>query len=150
MSDAVPQEHPAPHRDRVRLIALLFGLAAGPAAWIGQMLLGYGLSSYACYPSDEPRLTSPPPGWSGEHIWLLVINLAGLALTVVGFLVAWGNWRRTRAEKPGKAHRLLETGEGRARFLALSGMLACGVFAVAILANTWMGLGVPACWEIPR
>jgi hypothetical protein len=150
MSNAVPQEHPAPHRGRVSLVSQLFGLAAGPAAWIAQLLLGYGLSSYACFPKDEPRLTSPPPGWSGEHVWLLVINLACLVLTGVGFLAAYSNWRRTRAEKPGGAHRLLETGQGRARFLSLSGMLACGVFAVAILANTWTVVGVPACWNILR
>jgi hypothetical protein len=150
MSNAVPQEHPAPHRERVSLLALLFGLAAGPAGWIAQLLLGYGLSSYACYPSDEPQLTSPPRGWSGEHVWLLAINLLCLALTVAGFLTALANWRRTRAEKEGGAHRLLQTGEGRARFLALSGMLACGVFALAILANTWTVLGVPACWDVPR
>jgi len=148
MGQAFPQEHPSPHRDQVRLWSLLFGLAAGPAAWIGQLVLGYGLSSYACFPKDEPHLASPPPGWDGEHLLLLAINLACLALAAGGLSMALANWRRSRAEKRGGAHHMLEVGEGRTRFLALCGMLACGLFGAAILANTVSIVAVPACWSV--
>ena len=148
MSHAFPQEHPSPHRDRVRILSLLFGLAAGPTAWISQLVLGYGLSSYACYPKDAPHLQSPPPGWGGEHIVLLGINLACLALAGVGLLVSLRNWRRTRNEARGGAHHMLEVGEGRTRFLSLCGMLGCVLFAAAILFNTVPIMGVPACWNV--
>lgn len=148
MSQALP--HPSPHRDRVRLLELLFGLFAGPAAWIAQMIAGYGLSSYACFPRDEPYLTSPPPGWGGEQAILLAINLIGLALTVAGFLVARSGWRRVREETAGGALPMLDVGEGRSRFLSICGMLASGVFAVAILFNTVTILATPACWSLAR
>jgi len=149
MSQAFPQEHPSPHRGRVRVITLLFGLAAGPTGWIAQLLLGYGVSSYACYPKDAPHLASPPPGWGAEHLLLLGVNLACLALAIVGLVVALGSWRRSREEKPGGAHHMLAVGEGRTRFLSLCGMLTGGLFAAAILFDTLPILGVPACWSLP-
>ena len=148
MGQAFPQEHSSPHRHRVGLAPLLLSLAAGPAAWIGQLVLGYGLSSYACYPKDAPRLASPPPGWGGEHILLLGVNLACLALAAWGLATAVGSWRRSREETRGDAHHLMEVGEGRTRFLALCGMLCCGLFGAAILFNTAPILGVPACWSV--
>lgn len=150
MSQGVPQDHPAPHRDRVPTWALLVCLAAGPAAWSTQLILGYGLSSYACFPDGEPFLRSPPPGWSGEQAWLLLLNLVCLALTCAALAFDLRAWRRTRDEKRGGAGWLLEVGEGRSRFLALAGMLACGVFAAAIVFNTINLLAVPACWEVVR
>lgn len=150
MGRAAPQEHPSPHRNEVRIWSLMFGLAAGPAAWIGQLVLGYGLSSYACFPKDEPRLASPPPGWGGEHLLLLAINLLCLALAAGGLSVALANWRRSRAETRGDAHHMLEVGEGRTRFLSFCGILACALFGAAILANTVTILMVPACWSVAR
>lgn len=149
MSASFPQEHPAPHRQRVSLARQLFGLAAGPAGWIAQLVIGYGLSSYACFPRDAPHLISPPPGWAGEHLGLLALNLACLALALSGLAAALGAWRRTRGEKRGGPHLALEIGEGRARFLALCGLLTSGLFAGAILFNTAPILGVPACWSVP-
>lgn len=145
MSSAFPQEHPSPHRGAVSVWVLLFALAAGPAGWVAQLLLGYGLASYACYPSSEPRLTSPPPGWSGEHLILLVINVACLALALGGLFVALGSWRRSRKEKEGGA---LDVGEGRTRFLALCGVLTGLLFSVAIGFDTAPILSVPACWRM--
>jgi hypothetical protein len=142
-----PHEHPAPHRDRVRVLELLGGLAAGPAAWVAQLVVGYGLSSYACYPSDQPYLRAPPPGWRGERPVLLAINLACLVVALAGLWLAHRNWRATRHEKPGGGHVLLATGEGRTRFLAGCGMLTAAGFALAILFDTAAVLGAPTCWD---
>jgi hypothetical protein len=147
MSAGFPEEPPAPHRDRVRAWVLLLGLAAGPAAWIAQMLLGYGISSYACYPHDEPHIHAPPPGWHGERLGLLVVNLTCLVLILAAFAAEGRAWRRTREEMADGSRRRLDVGEGRSRFLALCGMIACGLFALAVLFNTINLLGVPACWE---
>lgn len=144
---SAPASHPSPHRRHVSTLAQLFGLAAGPAAWIAQLAAGYGLSSYACYPSDAP-LQSPPP--DAEHGLLLAINLACLALAAAGLAVSWIGWRRTRTEKPGRAEEMLEVGEGRARFLAICGLLASAAFAVAILFDTPSAVALRLCWNIPR
>jgi len=139
--------HPSPHRRRVSLAGQLFGVAVGPAAWIAQLVAGYGLSSYACYPGNTP-LQSPPDG--GEHLLLLVINLVCLALAGAGLAVSWSSWRRTRDEMPGRAAGMLETGEGRSRFLAICGVLSAAGFAVAILFNLPSALALATCWSIPR
>jgi hypothetical protein len=145
----VPQEHPSPHRGRVSLVALLLGLGIGPAAWAAQLMLGYGLSSYACFPGDQPFEHAPPPGWSGERPGLLAVNLACLVVALAGCWISWASWRSTRQEKGGGSEALLRRGEGRSRFLALCGLLASAGFAVAILFDTAAILGVPACWDTP-
>lgn len=126
-----------------RLTRVFLGLAAGPAAWIMQLLLGYGVSSYACFPSHAPYLTSPPPGWAGERAALMAVNLTGLALIGAGLYAALSTWRETRAASPAPP-------AAPARFLALAGVLACGLFMVAILADTLVIAGVPGCWQFAR
>src|SRR3546814_4823219 len=71
---ATGEGHPAPHRDRASSRGLLLALAASPAGWIVQLVLDYGLSSFACYPGDTPLRQSPPAGWGGEHLLLAAIR----------------------------------------------------------------------------
>jgi hypothetical protein len=137
---AVQPEHPPPQRGRVSIVALLFSLAAGPAAWAAQLMLGYGFSSYACFPGDEPYREAPPPGWGGERALLLVINLVCLLAPLAGGTVAYRAWRDTRGE----------AGESRTCFLALCGMLTSLGFALAILFDTAVIAGVPSCWELAK
>ena len=143
-----PAGHPSPHRDRVSILALLFGLAAGPGAWIVQMLFGYGISSYACFPSNAPQLRSPPPGWGGEHGLLLGVNLLCVGVAVTGFLVAHRAWSRSREEREGDVHALIDVGHGRSRFMASCGMLTSIGFSIAILFDAAAIVRVPACWNI--
>lgn len=131
-----PMSPPPPRSRPVSTPAQLFGVAAGPTAWIAQLVAGYGLSSYACYPGDAP-LQTPPAG--GEHALLLAINLAGLALAAAGFAASWLGWRRAG-----------EAETGRARFLAACGLLASAAFAIAILFDTPSALALGLCWSIPR
>jgi hypothetical protein len=139
-----PIEHPSPHRGRVSLGGQLFGIAAGPAAWIAQLVVDYGVSSYVCYPADTPRRDLPG---GGEHGLLLAVNLACLAVALAGFAVSLAGWRRTRAEKPGPLHEMLQIGDGRSRFLAICGLLAAATFAVAILFDTPSALALRLCWS---
>jgi hypothetical protein len=151
MSDpsAMPREHPSPHRDQVRIERLILVLMAGPAAWIVQLVVGYGVASRLCRPGDAPRLVAPPWGWATEHIWLTLLNIACLLLSLGAGAVALGDWRRSREEKPGKAEAMLDVGEGRTRFLAGCGVLTSAAFAVAILFNTVSPTLIPACWRFP-
>jgi hypothetical protein len=121
--------------------AQLFGVAAGPAAWIAQLMLDYGLSSYACFPGDAPRATAPP---AGEHGVLLAINLACLALALAGLWVGLAGLRQVRGAT-GSA-----TGGGRPRFLAMCGVLSASVFAIAIGFDLPSTLALRLCWSIPQ
>lgn len=134
--------HPAPHRRRVSLAALFFGLAAAPFAWNAQLLVGVALSAHACYPRDVPLAL---PIWSNLWWILLIIDAVGIVLAIAGGLVAFASWRRTFSEAPGSAHQLLDTGEGRTRFLAMFGLLTSVLFVLAILFGTAANFVIPLC-----
>ena len=145
---AKPHQHPARHRGRVGIVASLASLIAGPAAWIVQLVLGYGLSSLACFPHDAALRQSPLQGWSTEPLILGVINGVCLAIAIGGGVMALIHWRRTHGERGGGAAQAMEIGEGRPRFLAICGMMSSFGFAAAILFDTPAILAVPACWSI--
>jgi len=145
---AEPDHPPAPHRGRVSVVASLASLIAGPAAWIVQLVVGYGVSSLACFPHDAPFRQSPPPGWTAEPVMLGAINGVCFAIAILSGVMALLHWRRTRGERGG-ASRALEVGEGRMRFLAACGVLSGFGFALAILFDIPAILAVPACWSIP-
>jgi hypothetical protein len=135
-------KHSAPHRYRVGLTALFFGLVAAPVAWNAQLLFSVALSAHACYPRDVP-LTLPI--WSSLWRILLAIGLVGIVLAIAGGLVSWRNWRVTFEEAAGSAHHLLNSGEGRTRFLAMFGILTSFLFALGVLFATAAVFLVPLC-----
>ncbi len=141
-------EHPAPHRARVRPWVLLATLGAGPFAWIVQLVVSYGVAGYACYRGGAPRLAPPPAGWGAEHAGLLALNLVCLGVALAGAALSWRSWRKVRGETSGGGQSLLETGEGRTRFLATCGILAGLGFALAIAFNTAEPLVIASCWRI--
>ncbi|HWG11539.1 MAG TPA: hypothetical protein VN693_08610 [Rhodanobacteraceae bacterium] len=128
--------HPAPHRHRVSLGALVFGIAGAPLAWNVELLAGAALAGHQCYPRDIPLSL---PRWTGTWEFLLTLSLAAIVLGLSAGGVAWHSWGRVRDEMSGSG------GEGRTRFLALSGMLCSGLFLLALLftlAVVWL---VPLC-----
>jgi hypothetical protein len=135
-------KHPAPHRHRVGLAALFFGLAAAPTAWNAQLLISVALSAHACYPRDVPLAL---PIWSNLWWILLAIGLAGVVVAIVGGLVSFRNWRLTFDEAAGSAHHLLDRGEGRTRFIAMFGILTSFLFALGLLFATAAVFLVPLC-----
>jgi len=134
--------HPSPHRDRVGIGALAFGLVGGPFAWSVQVLVNSALSSYSCFPKDVPLQA---PTWAGLEPTLLAIELAALVVCIVAAIVAWRSWRRSSAERPGSAHHLVESGDGRTRFLAMAGLMTSVLFFVAILFAMINLATVPLC-----
>lgn len=123
---------------------LLAALAVGPAAWVVQQLLGYGVSSHACFPSDAP-IGPVAPGWAGGRAAIAAVELVLLLATVIGVWIAYRAWRATREEKGGAGKALLEIGEGRSRFLASCGVLTGALFSVAILADLAVTLSLASC-----
>jgi len=134
--------HPAPHRDLVPGWLIGFGLFAGPAAWSVQSLLDVALAGYACYPKDEPLAA---PLWSGLPTALASANVVAIVVCVLGGIAAWVAYRKSGAERPGSAHHLLESGDGRTRFLALAGVLTSVLFIVAVVFETFEVFMVTPC-----
>jgi hypothetical protein len=144
---ATPERAPRAGRaDSWRVVFLLVALGAGPAAWALQLVAGYALSSYACFPHDIARRSSPPPGWAAEPAILLAVNLACLAICLAA--VAYG--ARQLAARRGNGAAQRDVRPGRTRFLALCGVMAGLGFAGAILVNTANIVMVPTCWSIVR
>jgi hypothetical protein len=124
--------------------AQLFGVAAGPAGWIAQLVVNYGVSSYLCFPGDAPRATTPP---AGEHAVLLAVSLACLALALLGLWVSVTGLRRRPMPVADDA---LATAPGRSRFLAMCGVLSASAFTIAIAFNIPSTLALRLCWSIPQ
>jgi hypothetical protein len=134
--------HPAPHRDRAGFAVLLFGTCAAPIFWLGQLMLGYGVTAYTCYPGAHPETLADP----GTLLsMLMVFDAVALAACVAGGTVSLWAWRQTRDESKGGPRHALHAGEGRTRFLALWGILSSLWFFLAILFNTIASLTVPPC-----
>jgi len=137
-------DHPAPHGHAVARRVLFGALLAGPVAWTAQLTISYGLSSYACFPRAHP-LASALPGWGWVWPAALAINIAALAVAVAAIVVSFRSWQRASEEAPGGHLQLIESGEGRTRFLAVWGIWSGVWFAVGILFNTIGVLWVPLC-----
>ncbi len=135
-------EHPAPHRDRARLAALWFGLTAAPLGWCIQTLSGAALAGHDCYPRQWPL---PVPIWQSLWPILLAISVGGIALAIAGGAVAWHTWRSTRHERPDSAHHLMDRGEGRTRFMSMSGLITTALFLIALSFGTAALFMVPLC-----
>ena len=130
MSRALDPLGPAPETRSPRFLWLLFGCSAAPLFWLGQMMLGFGVTAYVCYPGDHPLGPSVGGGLVAPLVAFDLIALAGCA---AGALVSWRVWTRHRA------------GDGRNRFMALWGVMSSLCFFVAILFNILASLVVPIC-----
>lgn len=141
MTESLPTthaEHPAPHRHRVGLLALAFGIVGAPLAWNIELLVGVALSGHQCYPRYMPLAI---PLWTGTWGFLLTMSLVALALGILAGLVSWRSWNRTHDEKPSSA----QGGDGRTRFMALCGLLSSGLFLVALVFTILVVFMVPLC-----
>jgi hypothetical protein len=133
--------HPAPHRGLVRPGALAFAVCAAPAFWIAQELLGYGVSSVACY-SDHPTVVRSATALRG---WLIAFDVVAIIAALAGGLVSWACWRAAREEKEGDHRRAIDLGDGRTRFLSLWGLIASVWFFFAIVFETISSVMGPLC-----
>jgi len=97
--------------------ALWITILAGPFAWAVHLLAAYSLTRTACV----------------DHLqWLLhLVSLAALVVPLAGWLGAARLWRRLPAGSTSHGDDL----QSRSRFMALSGMVFCAFFVLAILAQ---------------
>jgi len=138
---SAPSSHPAPHRHRASFWTLLFGATAAPLFWLGQLILGFLVTADACFGGDHPTRAASPP----LHTALFAFDGIAVAASVAGGIVAYASWRTLYGEQQGGHEVALETGEERARFLALWGILSSAIFLTAILFTTIATVGVPLC-----
>jgi hypothetical protein len=124
--------HPAPAVRAVTPAALWFGLFGAPVAWSLQLLASYALVAHGCYPDAEPMTMPVIPGL---RALVLATGVAALAVALLAAGAAWRSWRAAQHEHKGGHEALLEAGEGRTRFMALSGMLLGAVFVLGIVMN---------------
>lgn len=134
--------HPAPARARVPLGALWFGIFGGPVAWSIQTLVNLPVASHGCFPRLEP-LDHPVIGNVSGITF--IVGVFAVIVCVAAAAVSTRTWLRTRGEhqesagssrEHANATALAETGEGRTRFMALSGVLASLTFLVLTLVQT--------------
>jgi len=135
------QEHPSPHRDKTSPLALFTGLLLAPLAWFIQLCIETPLLSARCYPHEQP-FSGPVPEISA---WVLLVDALTLLLTICSFAVSWRSWCRTHREKPGDRERLLGSGDGRTRFMAMSGMLSSGLITVAVVYISMLHIVLREC-----
>lgn len=101
------------------ILALWFGLLAGPAAWFLHLLVSYSLVRYIC---------------SSGAGWLLHLTTVGaLLLAAAGLWVAWRSWTRIGEPEVTTGPATL----GRTRFMALGGLMLNGFF-LAIIVLAWV------------
>ena len=124
--------HPSPDRDRVSSLRLLAACTLAPLAWLGQLNISYFFSSETC---GWTNVASQPPSTGVLWIVLLLANVACVGVGLVGVYLAYSCWTRSRGEKGGGKERLLDVGEGRTRFAALSALFISGIFFIAIFAE---------------
>ena len=134
--------YPAPDRNQVSFWALIFGASAAPVFWLGQMILGYGVSAFVCYSGDHPTMMAST---TTLRVALIVFDAVAIIAALAGGVVAYGCWRRVRNEKEGGASHAIDIGDGRARFMALWGMMSSLWFLGAIVFGTIASVAVPLC-----
>ncbi len=136
--------HPAPHRARVRLTALFFGLFAAPIVWAGNLMVTYALAAHACFPGGNP-LTQIAQGFGFAWPLIVACYLIALAICAAAGVVSFRNWRITGEEVHGDIHHLIERGEGRSRYLSLIGMGFSILFFSAVLFGAIVLAIIPLC-----
>ena len=131
--------HPARHRERVGLVALFYGLFAGPVAWAGNLMVTFALAVHSCFPAAWPQDHVIEGFWFS---WWLILACFVITLGVCAsaFWISFRNWSVTGQESEGHVHHLMEVGEGRTRYLSLIGMafstlfFAATVYGIIVLA----------------
>ncbi|HEX4862156.1 MAG TPA: hypothetical protein VFV07_13040, partial [Rhizomicrobium sp.] len=119
--------HMPPLKHPRRFLALMFGCAAAPIFWLGQLGLSYWVTAQACYGADHPTMAASAGALRGALIAFdAVAIIAGLA----GLLSAV-SLRRLEQE--------------RARFMAHWGIFSSLCFLAAIVFNAVASIMVPLC-----
>jgi len=135
-------EHPAPQRARAPCAALAFGLLAAPIGWALHLLVNYSIAGNYC---AGTALTAATTGSDDTISAIFLVDLMAVVLAIAGAYIAFELWERTRQETEGSAHHLVQSGEGRTRFLAMCGVLTSILFGLAVIFDVIGVMAGPPC-----
>jgi hypothetical protein len=116
----------ADRRRALSPIWLWAGILAGPVAWAVDLPVSYAAVKPACRAASTGVIHG--------------ITAASLLVIAAGAAISWRSLRHADARSTDGGQP-----EARARFMAVLGLLACGLFALQVLANaipTWV---IDAC-----
>ncbi|CCE10497.1 conserved membrane hypothetical protein [Bradyrhizobium sp. STM 3843] len=125
--------HPAPHRNRVSIGWLLAALFAPPIGWSLHLIANYALASHSCYPGSVPKSPTSPAG-----LWalLIAIDVVSLAISLAAIVFAYRAWQASIREMAQHESPMVETGEGRTRFLAVWALLIGSLFFLTVASDS--------------
>lgn len=137
--------HPAGARGRIGAWRMLTSLFGAPLAWMAQMSLSEPLAAQSCYPHAAPLLRPALP-----HLQLLLaaVTVGALGVGAACILLAWSTLQRARSQDgpdSSEGGAAVETGDGRSRFLAVTGFMSSVLFLCAILITGLAVLIVSPC-----
>jgi hypothetical protein len=113
---------------------LWFGVLAGPAAWVVQLVAGYAFQEAACPPS---RATMPVLDVDTET-WIGAISVAAFVVAVLGALAALVSRQAVAAESDADS-------KGRIAFMADTGLLTSLIFIALIVLGAVALPSLDAC-----
>lgn len=135
----------APARHLVGSGALWFGLFGAPAAWAVHALAATSINSFGCIPplDANARIHTQPRG----TVWMILLILTAILLmtAAAALITAVHSWLADR--KPSEESEL-EAGEGRARFMAMAGILLGAIFSFLLVMNAIALFMAPECWAV--
>lgn len=134
--------HAAPRRGLVPLWKLWFGIFGGPVVWAIQLIVDYALVAHFCYPNDTPVASS---SFGGVRAVAIAVSVLCLVVAVAALFTALHSWSVTRHGHEGEHREVAEVGEGRARFMAVAGLLVSGIFIYGVLMNALPIVTLPVC-----
>jgi hypothetical protein len=143
MASETAVQHPSPRRGTTEGRTVAFVLLAAPTAWALAHVITYAVASVACFPGHDPRSATDGLGW--VQPLLIAVYVAGILIAAVGGFAAHRAWVVTRAEVHGEHKHAAEIGVGRARFMALWGMLSSGTFFLLMAFDAISSVMVPLC-----
>lgn len=123
--------------------ALLAGLLLAPAAWFMQTDVAQTLAAQICFPHERP-VASPALPWLMPA--LVALSVVALVIGLIGFGIAWRNWRCTRELAAAlAAHRRVGRNAARDCFLARVGTISSALFMFGLVAADAAMLIVSPC-----
>jgi hypothetical protein len=131
------------HAERVEQLPvasrrLWAGLLLAPGAWLFAEIVGYYMASRSCEPG-RPGL--PLEGFSEPRVAHVVLVVLMLVASLSGLALATGSWRALSARREARPAPEI----GRARFMALAGVLVSVLFTGGLVLFGISAFVVNAC-----